>query len=159
MMGQFLHEVEIGWRMGLGDYQFTDENMMAFKRQFTPVPFHMSPELAEDSIYGRPVAAGLHTSCGWMIRFVTTLKQERARLAATGKTLPQDGPSPGVENLRWPHPVHAGDVVSYSFAVTEKRELKSRPAWGLVTGRSAGVNQNGVLVMSFTSKVLVARVT
>jgi acyl dehydratase len=47
--------------------------------------------------------------------------------------------------------------VSYRGIVTAKRELASRPAWGLVSSLNEGFNQNGDLVFSFEGKVLTAR--
>ena len=64
------------------------------------------------------------------------------------------GPSPGFTNLRWLKPVFPGDTVSYSTTVTGKRDMASRPGWGLVFALNEGVNQDGILVFSFESKVM-----
>ena len=67
------------------------------------------------------------------------------------------GPSPGFTNLRWIKPVCPGDTITYRSTVTGKRDLNSRPEWGLVFALNEGFNQWGELVFSFESKVLTAR--
>ena len=57
-------------------------------------------------------------------------------------------------NLRWLKPVTPGDTITYRSTVTGKRELNSRPEWGLVFSLNEGFNQNGELVFSFEGKVL-----
>lgn len=54
-------------------------------------------------------------------------------------------------------PVYAGDVISYKSTVIAKRELATRPSWGLITNHNEGWNKAGELVASFECKVLVAR--
>lgn len=65
-----------------------------------------------------------------------------------------------VANLGWDkvkatHPVFAGDTLYAESTVLHKRESKSRPAQGIVTVSTRGVNQNGVEVMSFERTMLV----
>ena len=67
------------------------------------------------------------------------------------------GPSPGFTNLVWHIPVCPGDTITYWTRVTGKRELATRPEWGMVFSISEGFNQNGELVYSFDGKVLSPR--
>jgi acyl dehydratase len=67
------------------------------------------------------------------------------------------GPSPGYRNLRWPKPVFAGDTLTYSTEVVRKRELASRPQWGIVFSHITAVNQRGELVYEFEGSVMFAR--
>ena len=65
-----------------------------------------------------------------------------------------------VANLGWDkvkatHPVFAGDTLYAESTVLRKRESKSRPAQGIVTVATRGVNQDGVEVMSFERTMLV----
>jgi acyl dehydratase len=50
--------------------------------------------------------------------------------------------------------VAPGDTITYRSTVTGKRELNSRPEWGLVFTLNEGVNQRRELVFSFEGKVL-----
>jgi acyl dehydratase len=56
--------------------------------------------------------------------------------------------------LRWLKPVCPGDTISYRVTITGKRDLKSRPGWGMLFGLAEGFNQHGELVYSFESKTL-----
>jgi acyl dehydratase len=80
----------------------------------------------------------------------------RAAMIERGEVLPQLGVSPGFKAMRWPFPVHEGDIVSYSMETVSKRET-SKPKWGLIGNTFRGVNQRGQQVLIFSSVVLVAR--
>lgn len=157
MMGLFLDEIEIGLRFDLGSHEFTEERIRSFSAQFAPVGFHVDEAAARAGLFGGRVAVGWHICCGWMARFVAANMQERARLAAEGKSLPEIGPSPGLSNLRWPSPVQAGDSIQYGVVFTGKRELKSRPGWGMVSIDADGRKPDGTVVMTFAGNVMVAR--
>lgn len=157
MMGLFLEEIEIGRSFDLGTHQFTDERIRSFSSQFAPVGFHIDEVAARGGMFGARVAAGWHICCGWMACFVAANARERVRLAAEGKALPEIGPSPGLVRLRWPAPVHAGDGIRYGVAFSGKRELKTRPGWGMVSIEADGRKADGTIVMSFAGNVLVAR--
>ena len=73
------------------------------------------------------------------------------------RPLPEIGPGPGFTNLKWLKPVFPGDTLRHSCKVTGKRELNSRPQWGIVFSLNEGFNQKNELVFSFEGKVLTAR--
>lgn len=65
-------------------------------------------------------------------------------------------------NLGWtdvqlPHPVFEGDTLYSVSEVLEKRGSKSRPETGIVTVRTEGLNQDGVVVIRFQRTLLVYR--
>jgi acyl dehydratase len=157
MLGLYFEEHDEGITAALGYYDFTRENVLAFARKFDPQPFHLDDEAAARGPFGKLSASGWHTAAGWMKCYVASNHEARARLAAVGKALPEVGPSPGFNDMRWHRPVFVGDTVIYSSRVTSTRPLASRPEWGIVFSHSKGVNQNGELVFSFDGKVLTAR--
>ena len=157
MLGLFLEDFDEGLSVDLGSYQFTRQNTLAFARKYDPQPFHLSDEAGLAGPFGRLSASGWHTAAGWMKCYVASDEAARAKLQAQAGTLPEVGPSPGFTNLKWLKPVFPGDLVNYRCTVTGKRELASRPQWGLVFSLNEGFNQNGELVFSFEGKVLTAR--
>jgi acyl dehydratase len=157
MLGLFLEDIDEGLGVDLGSYQFSRENILAFAQKYDPQPFHLSDEAGFAGPFGRLSASGWHTAAGWMKCYVATNAAARARLQAVGNTLPEIGPSPGLANLKWLKPVFPEDVVNYRCTVTGKRELGSRPKWGLVLSLNEGFNQNSEPVFSFEGKVLTAR--
>jgi acyl dehydratase len=157
MLGKFLEELEPGFSAQLGAYFFTDTSIAAYIAKFAPVPFHLHDKDAAAGLMKSRVAAGFHVCSGWMACFVAANSAARSARQAQGLPLPEIGPSPGLENVAWPAPVYPGDVVAYETEVTATRNLKSRPRWGLITTMCSGRKPNGLLVVSFTSKILVAR--
>jgi acyl dehydratase len=157
MLGLYFEEHDEGLSADLGHYDFTRENVLSFARRFDPQPFHLDDEAAARGPFGKLSASGWHTAAGWMKCYVASNTAARERLLAQGKPLPEVGPSPGFSDMRWLKPVCPGDRVTYVSAVTSKRELTSRPRWGLVFSRNEGRNQHGELVFSFDGKVMAAR--
>ncbi len=63
----------------------------------------------------------------------------------------------GWDEVRMPAPVFVGDTLYAESRVEEIRESKSRPDVGIVTVRTRGLNQDGVVVMTFRRTVMVAK--
>ncbi|MFT3987409.1 MAG: MaoC family dehydratase [Aestuariivirga sp.] len=152
-MGLWLDEIEDGHVVELGSFTFTRETVLDYARKFDPQPFHVDDEAAAKGPFGKLAASGWHTAAAWMKCYVATNQRE----AAARDNPAPSGPSPGFTNLKWLKPVFPGDTIHYRSTVTGKRELASRPEWGLVFSRNEGFNQQGELVFSFDGKVLTAR--
>ena len=157
MIGLYLEEIEVGRAVELGSVDFTREAIIAFAQKYDPQPFHLDDEAAARGPFGKLTASGWHTAANWMKCYVATNQTAEAMLRAEGHEPALLGPSPGLTNLRWIKPVCPGDTITYRITVTGKRELNSRPQWGMVSGLNEGFNQSGELVFSFESKVLTAR--
>lgn len=61
----------------------------------------------------------------------------------------------GWDKVRATAPVFAGDTLYAESKVLEKRPSRSRPGQGIVTVETRGLNQDGVVVMTFERTVLV----
>ena len=147
----FYEDFRVGQSAALGEATFSREVILAYGRQFDPRIIAQAVE------GGAPlVASGLHVAAAGMRRLVDMLSSLRAAMAERGEILPELGVSPGFEGMRWPRPVHEGDIVSYSMETVSKRET-SKPKWGLIGNHFRGVNQRGEEVLVFSSVVLVAR--
>jgi acyl dehydratase len=157
MLGLYLEDLEEGMKVELGSYRFERARMIAFARDYDPQDFHLDDEAAKRGPFGALSASGWHTAAGWMKCFVASNQAAEEKLRAAGKPVVEVGPSPGFTELKWPKPVFVGDTVTYSTRVTGRRELKSRPEWGLLLSHNEGVNQNGELVFSFEGKVMTRR--
>ena len=66
------------------------------------------------------------------------------------------GAVPNFARLAFLNGVPALETVFYRTTVVAKRELASRPGWGIVTFLAEGHNTAGEEVMRFEGKVLVA---
>jgi acyl dehydratase len=133
----FYEDVRIGQSLALGQEAFSRESILAYGRLFDPRIVGRAAEA------GRPLAAsGLHAAAAGMRRVVDTRSSLRV--------------SPGFKGMRWPYPVHEGDIVFYSMETVSKRET-SKPKWGLISNSFRGVNQRQEEVLVFFSVVLIAR--
>ena len=63
----------------------------------------------------------------------------------------------GWTDIRLPHPVFVGDTIWSETEVTAVRESASRPAHGIVSVRTRGINQRGEVVCEFSRAFLVAK--
>jgi acyl dehydratase len=158
MKGLYLEEIELGTNERLGSYYFTRESILKFARAYDPQPFHLDDAAAARSHFGALCASGWHTAAAWMKCYVEFNDRHRRERAQLRERLPEIGPSPGFENLKWLKPVYVGDTVTYFSSMTSKRPLKSREGWGLLHSANIGINQKGEPVFSFDTKVLVQRV-
>lgn len=64
---------------------------------------------------------------------------------------------PGVEEVRWPHPVRVGDTLRFTATVAGARPSASRPGMGIVTLAISIFNQDSARVMTQENAVMVAR--
>jgi acyl dehydratase len=142
--------MDIGARVVLGTRRFPEEDVLAFAQLFDPQPFHVDHAAARKGPFGALAASGWHTAASWMRALVDAKKRASDAAVARGDKPIESGPSPGFVNLRWLKPVYAGDAVTFDTTALEKR-VTSRPGWGLVRSKNAGVNQHGVRVFEFES--------
>ena len=139
-------DFSVGDSTEMGRHTFTEEEIVAFARQFDPQPFHIDREAAKASIYGGLIASGWHTcSVGMRMMCETYIN----RSISMG--------SPGVDNIRWLKPVRPGDTLVYSRTVLEARSSRSRPEAGLVKSRWEAVNQRGERVLTMEGWGMLAR--
>jgi acyl dehydratase len=81
----------------IGSHTFTEEEIIAFARQFDPQPFHIDPAAAKSSFFKGLIASGWHTCAVGMRLMVDKYVNRSASLG-----------SPGLDNIRWLTPVRAG---------------------------------------------------
>jgi acyl dehydratase len=154
---KFFEDIAVGETFEIGRHTFAAADIKAFASRFDPQPFHLDEEAAARSHFGALCASGWHTASVWMRLMVEYQRREDAARRRRGEPTATLGPSPGFRDLKWLRPVYAGDTVTYSTEVLETRASNSRPGWGLMTIRNAGVNQKGEPVISFISVAFVER--
>ena len=156
-MFEFYEDIVIDQPIVVGSHTFAAEEIKAFARRYDPQPFHLDEAAAERSHFGGLCASGWHTMAVWMRMMVGYQQRLAAEQAARGEPVPTLGPSPGFRELRWLKPVYVGDTVTYSSAVIDKRPSSSRPAWGVISVRTTGLNQHGEPVISVISTAFAER--
>jgi acyl dehydratase len=137
----YFEDFEPGQVLELGSRVVTEDEIVAFAREYDPQPFHVDPDAAAASVFGGLIASGWHTNAMWMRLYVDSLL---GRAAAMG--------SPGVEELRWLAPVRPGDTLSGRLTVLEATPSERRPDRGTIRSRGEMVNQDGVVVMTMVAR-------
>lgn len=131
----YFEDFEVGRTIEVGSRTVTEEEIVAFARQFDPQPFHVDKAAAEKSMYGGIIASGWHT-CGMMMRLmVDGFLHEAASLG-----------SPGVDEVRWLKPVRPGDTLTVTTTALEARPSASKPDRGVIYTLWRATNQHGELV-------------
>ena len=134
---RYFEDYKVGERASFGSYHVTREEIIEFASKYDPQPFHLSDEGAAGTHFGKLAASGWHTGAMCMAMLVENM--ENVQHASLG--------SPGLDELLWKKPVHAGDTLRVETEVIEARRSKSRPELGLTKSRIQVFNQNDELVM------------
>ena len=112
----------VGEVVSYGSYEVTAEEIVAFAREFDPQPFHLDAAAARDSILGGLAASGWHVCAMFMRMMYDGYLAETASMG-----------SPGIDEVKWLKPVHAGEVLSCRRTTRAARISAKRPEMGLVT--------------------------
>ena len=134
---RYFEDFIVGEAHELGSRTLSQDQIIAFAREYDPQPFHVDPEAAKSSIFGTLIASGWQTVAIFMSLLVNGLLNDTASLG-----------SPGVEGIEWLKPVKPGDRLSARFRVLEVTPSKSRPDRGIVKSQGEVTNQDGALVMT-----------
>ena len=124
----------------------TENEIIAFAREWDPQPFHVDPVAAKASIYGGLIASGWHTALLTMRLQVENLLNHTD---AQG--------SPGVEGIRFRRPVRAGERLAARYTVLKAEPSASRPTLGKVLGRTELLNDAGQVVYQMDGWGLIGR--
>jgi acyl dehydratase len=134
---RYFEDFHVGDAFDFGSYRVTEEEIIAFARQYDPQAIHLDPERAKDSNFEGLIASGWHSTGIWMRLLVDGLIKETASMG-----------SPGVKEIRWLKPVRPGDDLRVHFMITECTPSKSRRNMGILQSKSELINQLHETVMS-----------
>jgi len=150
----WLEDIPLNRKFPLGSFTFTEENIVAFAREFDPQPFHTDPVAAKESLYGGLIASGWHTAAVWMKLMVA----HRYAQVASGMAATQENYlSPGVREIKWHLPVRPGTTLIYTSEPFNIVNWPTRPELGLLQSRNEARTEDGTLYYSFVSQVFIAR--
>ena len=126
----------VGETLSVGPTEVTEASILAFARAWDPQWFHTDPAAAARGRFGGLIASGWHTCC-----IAMRLAVEHA-LAGSEVVA-----SPGLEHVRWPHPVRPGDRLTLHATITEARRSGKRPELGVLRWHWRMTNQHGIAVL------------
>lgn len=142
-MGISYEDLVVGSTTEIGRHTFEADDIKAFAERYDPQPFHLDEAAAEASPFGELVASGWHTCSVFMGMLVRNLLPGSTSMG-----------SPGIDEIRWLKPVRAGDTITMSQKVVDKRVSESKPDRGIVSTEWIGVNERGETVITVRSKVI-----
>lgn len=144
----WLEDFVPGTREHLGTISFSEDEIIAFARQFDPQTFHIDAEAAKASPFGGLVASGWHT----LAKIMRLVSGRAAEGGGRGFIV-----SPGFEDLRWIKPSRPGDVFDVFTEVLSVTPSASKPDRGLIVQRFEAVDGDGTVVCSMIGKVFFKR--
>jgi acyl dehydratase len=123
-MADLLHyeDFAVGQVFPLGTYHVTAQEIIDYAREFDPQPFHLDAAAGKASILGGLAASGWH-NCAILMRMICNGYLDRA--AGMG--------SNGMSEVKWLKPVLAGETLTGSMTVLDRRVSRSRPEMGILT--------------------------
>jgi acyl dehydratase len=142
--GRFFEDFQPGdiYQHPLGRTVTTTDNVWFTLLTQNTAPIHVDHHYAAQTEFGKPLVDSTFTLALVTGQSVTDVSQNVfANL--------------GWDDVRLPHPVFEGDTIYSQSEVLETRPSASRPTVGIVTVRTTGYNQDGVVVISFRRTVLV----
>ncbi|PYJ00178.1 MAG: dehydratase [Verrucomicrobia bacterium] len=145
MKARYFDDLKIGDRFKSEPVRVTEKKLIEFSRKFDPQMFHLSRKEAQQTIFKGLTASGWHTAALTMRLFVQTLNFAKGAIGL------------GVDNLRWPHAVRPGDVLTVETKILRLRASRSRPRYGIIRLRNVTTNQRGEVVQTMLASALVRR--
>ncbi len=145
MKEHYFDDLKVGDRFKSEPLSVTEKQLIEFAHKFDPQMFHLSRKRAERTIFKGLVASGWHTAAITMRLFVQTLNFAEGAIGL------------GVDELRWPHVVRPGDMLSVETEILDLRSSRSRPSFGIVRLRNVTTNQRGEIVQTMLASAMVPR--
>ena len=144
--GRFFEDFEVGdvYEHPLGRTVTETDNIWTTLLTQNTADLHFDAHYAAQTEWGRPLVDSTFTLALVTGQSVTDVSQNvMANL--------------GWDEVRLPAPVFEGDTIYSDSEVLEIRDSNSRPNVGIVTVRTRGYNQDGVIVITFKRTLLVYR--
>ncbi|CDM25393.1 MaoC family dehydratase [Castellaniella defragrans] len=129
-------EFEPGVVVHHGPVTVNEAEMLAFSRAYDPQWFHVDPERARQGRWGGLIASGWMT-CGLAMRMAVESALHDSESFG----------SPGLDRLRWMHPVRPGDQLRLEATVDSKRVSSTREDLGIIRWTWRLFNQDGIQVL------------
>ena len=144
--GRYYEDFEIGdlYEHPLGRTVTTTDNSWFTLLTQNTAAIHFDHHYASHTEFGKPLVNSAFTLALVTGQSVTDLTQNVfANLSW--------------DEIRLPNPVFEGDTLYSRSEILDKRESRSRPQMGIVTARTEGYNQEGVIVITFRRTFMVYR--
>jgi acyl dehydratase len=141
--GRYFDDIVVGEIRESGVRTVTQQELVDFAARYDPQYFHADPIAAKESIFGEIIASGIHSAALWRILDHQISHDIRWICGVAW------------EDVRWPHPLRAGDSVRARSEALSKRASRSDPSRGIIEYRYALLNQRNEVVFTCRSVNLI----
>ena len=117
-----------------GEYEVTVEEIIAFAREYDPLPFHVDEEQAAQTMTKGLIASGWHVLSMQMRMIYDGILYRTASMGSFG-----------LDDVSWIAPVRPGNVLTLKRTALSKRVSKSRPEMGIIQFKWELFDQTGEL--------------
>jgi acyl dehydratase len=142
----YFEDFEAGRVYDLCSITVRENDIVAFARQFDPLPFHVDPAAAKASAFGGLIASGWHVGALFMRLLVDGLIRDAKSMG-----------SPGMDEVRFLVPVRPGDTVTGRFTIERTEPSGQRRDRGTIHGMGELLNQRDEVVFRFRNRSFFAR--
>ena len=141
---QYVEDFKKGEMFHLGEYVFSEDEIVDFAEKYDPFPFHTNKDAAEKTLFGGIISSGWLTALVWLGMMHKSFLSHDTTMG-----------SPGHEEMTWPKPVRPGDKVSGQLEILESRKSKSKPSLGFVRYEAKLINQKNEIVFLTKSTLMI----
>ena len=142
---QYYEDFNIGNPQESQSYTVEKEDIIAFASQWDPQPFHIDEEAAKNWPMGL-IASSIHTFAISMKLCMSISTEPMATIAGLG-----------IDEMRMTAPVKPGDQLRVRVWVENMRESKTKPDRGITTTRIEVLNQEDIVVLSYTNTGMILK--
>ena len=139
----YFDDLKIGMTVDISSTVIGKEKMVAFARDYDPLPLHTDEEYAKTTPFGRLIAPGVMSFMSVWAKYLEVDFFGKELLA--GKST----------KIEWHKPVYAGDVLSGTAKITGLTPRNEKN--GLVEISIDAYNQKGQLVLTDVTEAIVKR--
>ena len=137
----YFEELQIGMTVEIAPAVIEKQKMLAFAREYDPIPLHTDEAYAKSTPFGKLIAPGVMSFMSVWAKYLEVDFFGEELLA--GKST----------KIEWIKPVYADDVLSGKAIITNL--VKRSPKNGLVEVSIEAYNQNGELVLKDVTEAIV----
>lgn len=137
----YFDDIKLGMTVEIAPAVIEKEKMLAFARDYDPIPLHTDEEYAKTTPFGRLIAPGVMSFMSVWAKYLEADFFGEELLA--GKST----------KIEWLKPVYADDVLTGTATVTSL--VRRNPKNGLVEISIDAYNQNGELVLRDVTEAIV----
>ena len=142
----YFDDFSVGQTFTTRSATLTEGEVVDFALKYDPQPMHLDKHAATQGMFGGLIASGIQ-SLALSLRLFIDL----------GLTIKSNIVGPGIDELRLVAPVRPGDTIHSVVEVVETRPSSSRPDRGSIRIAFTTRNQDGDVVMTYTSSMILRR--